>query len=166
MRVFNRARSLVVGLARRHLHDDAVFGQYRPPEFRLPDFSVEELSNRASSPLVRLVDSYRRHGHRAALLDPLNLAERPPVPALDPRRYGFALPDAFEVLPEYTSSIHASVQPTLEDPSKLWATAGILYGMQDAMSIGEVTRRLQEVYCGGIAYEFMHLPVCSFIRLV
>ncbi|KAL8279079.1 hypothetical protein RQP46_008537 [Phenoliferia psychrophenolica] len=67
-----------------------VFGHHPPPEFTLPDFTPEELANRARhANLLRLVESYRRHGHRAAKLDPLDLAERPNVPALDPRRYGF-----------------------------------------------------------------------------
>ena len=115
------------------------------------------MANRASSPLVRLVDSYRRHGHRAALLDPLKLTPRPPVAALDPRRYGFALSDQLEA--EYTSVALPEVQPHLSDSNKQWATSGILYGINDHHTVGEVAKRLQEVYCGPIAYEFMHLPV-------
>ena len=71
---------------------------------------------------MRLVDAYRRHGHRAARLDPLNLAERPPVAALDPRRYGFALPDGYELAPEYCSEALPPVLPELSDPTRKWAT--------------------------------------------
>ncbi|GAA5912296.1 uncharacterized protein JCM6883_003313 [Sporobolomyces salmoneus] len=75
----------------RALHSKP-FG-YRPPsKFTLPDFTPSELSNRVeNASLLRLVESYRKHAHRAARVDPLGLADRSRVPALDPRRYGLEL---------------------------------------------------------------------------
>ncbi|GAA5933754.1 uncharacterized protein JCM15063_001407 [Sporobolomyces koalae] len=139
----------------RALHSKP-FG-YRPPsKFTLPDFTPEELSNRVTNAsLLRLVESYRKHAHRAARVDPLGLADRSNVPALDPRRYGFELEsdrvrDDFksEVLPEAT-----------REQDKLNVT-GIL-GFPDqgtSKTIDEIAQRLEEVYTGGVGYEFMHLP--------
>lgn len=77
---------------RRALHDNGVFGLHQPRASLDESFTSEELANRArNASLLRLVESYRRHGHRAARLDPLDLVERPSVPALDPRRYGFSV---------------------------------------------------------------------------
>ena len=65
-------------VARRCLHDGDVYGHQAPRTFTLPDFTADELQSRASqSNLTRLVDSYRRHGHRAARLDPLKLCAPP-----------------------------------------------------------------------------------------
>ena len=119
---------------------------------------------------MRLVDAYRRHGHRAARLDPLNLAERPPVAALDPRRYGFALPDGYELAPEYCSEALPPVLPELSDPSRKWATvrrprrallivqAGVIYGTGEEHTVVEVLERLQATYTRSIGVEFMASP--------
>lgn len=52
----------------------------------------------------------------------------------------------------------------LGDETKLWAVDGVVGmgtrtpgGLQ--RTLGEIVDRLQEVYCGRIAYEYMHLPV-------
>jgi probable 2-oxoglutarate dehydrogenase E1 component DHKTD1 len=148
----------------RQLHDNGIWGYQQPREFALPDFTPGQLENRARNPsLTRLVDSYRRHGHRAATLDPLNLAHRPAVAALDPRRYGFAYP--FVLAPEFTSpNLPAHAPSELSDPEKLWDTDGIFYladenAVDGQWKIGDIVKRLQEVYCGTLAFEFMHLPV-------
>ncbi|KAK4050253.1 putative 2-oxoglutarate dehydrogenase E1 component DHKTD1, mitochondrial [Microbotryomycetes sp. JL201] len=112
----------------------------------------------------------QRHGHRAARLDPLDLASRPNVPALDPRRYGFKLDEA-----HVRSDFRSSTLP--EGPAadaKAIDTRGILdLPVQDVKakptgkngskhattkSIEYISKWLAEVYCEGVAYEFMHMP--------
>jgi probable 2-oxoglutarate dehydrogenase E1 component DHKTD1 len=74
-------------------HDDAAFGHRVPAKYELPDCesilsnecdtsadnsdTPEELDNRnRNAPLLRFVESVRRHGHRAAQIDPLDLMDR------------------------------------------------------------------------------------------
>ncbi|GAA6054713.1 hypothetical protein JCM3770_000044 [Rhodotorula araucariae] len=150
--------------ATRRLHDGGVHGYQAPVEFALPDFTPQELANRAqNASLLRLVESYRRHGHRAALVDPLDLAKRPNVPALDPRRYGFALTDAASAAlrPEFVSNVKPLL--TVSGEHDKFDTTGILDFPQNGSTgnertMDEIADRLAKVYCGGVAYEFMHLP--------
>ncbi|TNY20770.1 dehydrogenase E1 and transketolase domain-containing protein 1 [Rhodotorula diobovata] len=153
------------GCRTRQLHDDGVHGYQRPLEFTLPDFTPQQLANRArNASLLRLVESYRRHAHRAALVDPLDLAKRPSVPALDPRRYGFSISEeaASKLREEFLSD--ARPDDMVSEPSDKFNVAGILdfpqgtLGAQEERTMDEIAARLAEVYCGGIAYEFMHLP--------
>jgi probable 2-oxoglutarate dehydrogenase E1 component DHKTD1 len=76
----------------RLYHDDAAFGHRVPAKYELPDCKLqfhfpiwtdlivdtkEELENRnKNAPLLRYVESVRRHGHRAAQIDPLDLMDR------------------------------------------------------------------------------------------
>lgn len=143
------------------------WGYQRHETFELPDFNPQQLSNRASQPsLVRLVDSYRRHAHRSATLDPLSLTPRPPVPALDPRRYGFNLSSGY--VNESIPSTHRSknlpdkMVDDLGDENTLWSVDGII-GMggretsPGQRSLAEIIDRLEAVYCRRIGYEYMHL---------
>lgn len=148
------------GCRTRQLHDDGVHGYQRPLEFTLPDFTPQQLANRArNASLLRLVESYRRHAHRAALVDPLDLAKRPSVPALDPRRYGFSISEeaASKLREEFLSD--ARPDDMVSEPSDKFNMAGILdfpqgtLGAQEERTMDEIAARLAEVYCGGIAYE-------------
>ncbi|ORY63690.1 Thiamin diphosphate-binding protein [Leucosporidium creatinivorum] len=140
-------------LLRRQLHDNGIHGfQLPPPSSPSPtaggaqEFTPSQLANRArSGSLLRLVESYRKHGHRAARLDPLDLALRPSVPALDPRRYGFKI-DGANLRPEVDVSGILSFPPDEQGGRK---------------TVEEVQKRLEEVYCSGIGYEFTHLPLKS-----
>ncbi|KWU42366.1 dehydrogenase E1 and transketolase domain-containing protein 1 [Rhodotorula sp. JG-1b] len=128
--------------SRRSLHDRGIWGYQSPREFTVPDFTPTELANRVENAnLLRLVESYRRHGHRAALLDPLDLAQRPVVPALDPRRYGLAATPSREEFYD--------VRGILDFPDD---------GQGTHKTAQEIAQRLAEVYCGRVAYEFMHMP--------
>lgn len=91
------------------------------------------------------------HGHRAAKLDPLNLAHRSKVSALDPRRYGFPLSSSLvredfvsDVLPDASEKGDISIEGILDFPN------GQAKGKK---SIEEVAERLKEVYCEGVGYE-------------
>jgi probable 2-oxoglutarate dehydrogenase E1 component DHKTD1 len=89
---------------------------------------------------LRYVDSVRTHGHRAALIDPLDILQRDQVAALNPRRYG------------------------LVDDTKKFNVEGIFWAdpidpsasAEDWWTLGEITRHLHSIYVGRIAYEYMH----------
>ncbi|GAA6023910.1 hypothetical protein JCM10207_009271 [Rhodosporidiobolus poonsookiae] len=154
---------LAHSIGRRNLHDNGIYGYQTPLSFTLPDFTPTELTNRASNAsLLRLVESYRKHGHRAAQLDPLDLAQRPVVPALDPRRYGFALSaDGEEALrPEFRAE-GENPAPVNGGEGETYDVSGILQfpdGEGKERTMEEIAKRLAEVYCDGIGYEFMHMP--------
>jgi probable 2-oxoglutarate dehydrogenase E1 component DHKTD1 len=57
----------------------------------------------------------------------------------------------------------------LGDETNLWSVDGVVGmgtknpgGVQ--RTLGEIVDRLQDVYCGRIAYEYMHLPVKLIIH--
>ncbi|GAA5957152.1 hypothetical protein JCM21900_003112 [Sporobolomyces salmonicolor] len=140
----------------RMLHDQGVWGYQTPHSFSLPDFTPEELANRSrNGSLLRLVEAYRKHGHRAARVDPLDLAERPNVPALDPRRYGFEVDEA-EVRLKFVSK----ALPSSKLDEYKWDVTGILDFPDGGKlkTMDEISQRLADVYTGGIGFEFMHLP--------
>ncbi|KAI6039566.1 thiamine diphosphate-binding protein [Pisolithus marmoratus] len=124
---------------RRAYHDES-FGFRKPRQFTMPDYSPTELSNRAvNAPLQRYADALRTHGHRAASIDPLDLLRRERVPALEPSRYG------------------------LSDPNTTYDIRGILWTghgpeSNDQWSLRDITKFLNNVYVGRIAYEYMDLP--------
>ncbi|GAA5833107.1 hypothetical protein JCM11251_006518 [Rhodosporidiobolus azoricus] len=143
-----------------------IHGYLPPRPYTLPDFTPAELSNRvANASLLRLVESYRKHGHRAALLDPLDLAERPDVPALDPRRYGFEVKEGkegYEVRSEFRSEARPDKEGAGIGEGDKYDVTGILDFPESEggkmKTMEEIAKRLAEVYCGGVAYEYMHLP--------
>ncbi|GAA6044320.1 hypothetical protein JCM8097_004473 [Rhodosporidiobolus ruineniae] len=156
--------SAAARLQRRALHDNGVWGYQTPQTPTRREFTPEELANRAkNASLLRLVESYRRHGHRAASLDPLDLAQRPDVPALDPQRYGFPLQDGsgFQLRAEFKSE----TVPTdfVGEPGQTYDTTGIVNFEEGEKSktVDEIAARLAEVYCDGVAYEFSHLPLAE-----
>ncbi|KAI9320536.1 oxoglutarate dehydrogenase, E1 component [Dichotomocladium elegans] len=132
--------------ARRLYHDRDVYGYRVPKEFKMPDYTTEELANRmAYGSLLRLVQAYRTYGHKSAKLDPLDILEHEKVLALQPERYG------------------------LTDTKEVFNLAGILHVTESAVessareeaNFETILNHLREVYCGKIAYEFMHLPSAS-----
>ncbi|RUS14432.1 hypothetical protein BC937DRAFT_93843 [Endogone sp. FLAS-F59071] len=130
----------------RTYHDDGVYGYRVRKEFKMLDYTTEELANRIENgSLLRLVIAYRSHGHSGAYLDPLDIMERKNVLALDPSRYG------------------------LTDPHKVYNLSGILHvnesktdkSSRDEAPFGVIIEHLKKVYSGRIAYEFMHIPDAS-----
>lgn len=107
----------------------------------------------------------QKHGHRAARLDPLDLALRPSVPALDPRRYGFKLSRTTNLRPEFISETLPEPVEGLTDEQGMVSVQGILDFPVDESggkkTIDEVQKRLEEVYCEGIGYEvgFLLFPL-------
>ncbi|TRM58893.1 thiamine diphosphate-binding protein [Schizophyllum amplum] len=129
--IFLRGQRL--NLARAY-HDES-FGYRAPRVHEQPDYSPEQLANRAANAsLLRYADMLRTHGHRAANIDPLNLVPREPVAALDPARY--ELGGSYDV-------------------------HGIVFADSDRgteWTLKAVVDHLHAVYVGRIAYEYMHSP--------
>ncbi|KAK0565686.1 hypothetical protein OC861_003633 [Tilletia horrida] len=128
-------------LSKRCYHGERVFGHMPPPKrSEIPDYPEGHLQNRnANAALLRYVDNVRRHGHRAAKIDPLNLmARESEVAALDPSRYG------------------------LRSDEKM-ATSGILRMPQDISNgdhtsrVQAISQHLQQTYVSSIGFEFMHM---------
>ncbi len=82
--------------------------------------------------VVRMIYNYRSLGHTEAWIDPLSLA--PPVnPKLSYEEFGFSEGDLDEVV---ASQFFAGGEP---------------------MKLSEMIGLLQEIYCGTIGFEFMHI---------
>ena len=83
---------------------------------------------------MALVKAYRMHGHLAARLDPLG-SEPPGDPALEPER----------MVPKLTPELQARI------PARLLRT------YVEGETLAEALPKLQETYCGTIAYEIEHI---------
>ncbi|KAI8381129.1 oxoglutarate dehydrogenase, E1 component [Radiomyces spectabilis] len=131
---------------RRPYHDDGVYGYRVAKEYKMPDYNQEELANRMENgSLLRFVQAYRTYGHKGAHLDPLNIMQKEEVLSLKPERYG------------------------LSDKNKVYNLSGILHvneaqhdgARREEADFKAILDHLNNVYCGKIAYEFMHLPSAS-----
>ena len=97
--------------------------------------SVEEV-RKATMDSVRalmMIRAYRMRGHLAADLDPLQLAERPAQPELDPTSYGFSEAD-------------------LDRPIFLDKVLGL-----EQATIRQIVDILKRTYCHTLGVEFMHI---------
>ncbi|KAB5594248.1 Dehydrogenase E1 and transketolase domain containing 1 [Ceratobasidium theobromae] len=129
---------------RAHYHDES-FGYRRSRPYSLPDYTPDQLENRAkNAALLRYVESVRQHGHRAASIDPLDLLERDGVNALDPKRYGLTDSNAkFNINGIIWHDLESLGNPSSKEV--LW-------------SLSEIVNHLRSTYVGRIAYEYMHSP--------
>ncbi|KAL1409551.1 hypothetical protein Q8F55_003535 [Vanrija albida] len=135
-----------LGVGSRY-HDDASFGYRVPGKYTLPDYTPAELANRnANAPLLRYVESVRRHGHRAAQIDPLDLMERDPVGALDPYRYG---------LDDKTSY---PLNGILHLPNSTTPRSEAGEGENTSLPLKDIRDHLMGTYVDRIGYEFQHCP--------
>ncbi len=94
--------------------------------------AVDEELLAAVAAAASLVRATRTHGHRAARLDPLG-SEPPGDPALDPQRLGLT-PELQRRIPGWLLRVHV-----------------------EGDTLADVFERLQETYCGTIAYEIEHI---------
>jgi 2-oxoglutarate dehydrogenase E1 component len=83
---------------------------------------------------MALVKAFRMHGHLAARLDPLG-SEPPGDPALEPER----------LIPKLTPELMARIP------------AQLLRLSVEGETLADAYPRLQEIYCGPIAYEIEHI---------
>ena len=108
-------------------------GRAAPPA-EAPAPPADTLTLRAVAAATELVDVYRMHGHLAARLDPLG-SEPVGDPALEPERSE----------PPLTLELQARIPATLLSLSLPGDT------------LADVLPRLQETYCGTMAYEIEHI---------
>lgn len=84
--------------------------------------------------VLHLISSYRVRGHQKANLDPLHLMRREQVPDLQLDFHGLSPVD------------HSTVYQT-----------GSLFIKKDKAPLREIIDILEQIYCGSIGYEFMHI---------
>jgi 2-oxoglutarate dehydrogenase E1 component len=102
------------------------------PQVEPPPVTDELLGAVAAA--MALIKAHRMHGHLAAHLDPLG-AEPPGDPALEPER----------LIPKLTPELQARVP------------ASVLRLYVPGDTLADVLPRLQDTYCGTIAYEIEHI---------
>ncbi|KAJ3399143.1 hypothetical protein HDU80_008229 [Chytriomyces hyalinus] len=141
----SRSRLLKTALARPaaarpyHYTSNQVYGYREPVARSLPDYTEQQLSNRAqASNLLRFVTYYRSLGHRLAALDPLSLTPADPsaLYQLDPKRYGLSEGQTFDV--------DGILNTGSSGPQR--------------MGLDEIVARLNKTYAGSVGFEFAHLP--------
>lgn len=81
----------------------------------------------------QLIRAFRARGHLGANLDPLGIADRPPLPELDPATYGFGPSD-------------------MDRPIFLDNVLGLQYA-----TMREIAQICRSCYCGSIGFEFVHV---------
>src|SRR6187402_661288 len=99
-----------------------------------PAQAVDEELLGAVAAAMALVKAFRTHGHLAARLDPLG-SEPPGDPALEPER----------LIPRLTRELQARI------PARL------LRIYVEGETLADALPRLQDTYCGTIAYEIEHI---------
>lgn len=82
------------------------------------------------------LDAYRRYGHMVADLDPLNMAVPASHPSLDPKSYGLSAAD-----------MNTTINPR---------DFGVDH-LGDSATVEAVGKKLQAIYCGHTALEYMHI---------
>ncbi|MDX1490031.1 MAG: 2-oxoglutarate dehydrogenase E1 component [Pseudohongiellaceae bacterium] len=84
--------------------------------------------------VLHLISSYRVRGHQKARLDPLNLMRREQVPDLQLEFHGLSPMDNSTVF-----------------------QTGSLFINKERAPLKEIVEILENIYCGSIGYEFMHI---------
>ncbi len=107
-------------------------GQFVPASLQDESLRVTQVDSAFRAGVVRMLYNYRSLGHTEAWVDPLSLA--PPVnPCLSYDQFGFAVSDLQE---QVASRFFAGGKP---------------------MKLAQMIGRLQQIYCGKIGFEFMHI---------
>ena len=106
---------------------------------KLQDFTEESVKKQSA--VARLINHYRVRGHQIATNNPLGKT-LPPPPDMDPTYYGLSEPD----------------MDTLFD-------TGALYGA-DRLPLRDIIANLQEIYCGSIGSEYMHIVDTNIRRWI
>ena len=86
--------------------------------------------NSADLGIYKLIEAYRKHGHRAAQLDPLGIIQPEKIPELDPKHYGLSNSDV-----EYSGK----------------------YAGKNNLSLKEIEANLKELYSNHMGVEFSHI---------
>ncbi|HET7306472.1 MAG TPA: 2-oxoglutarate dehydrogenase E1 component [Gammaproteobacteria bacterium] len=86
-----------------------------------------------SAAAIRLINAYRSRGHLCARLDPLGLKTRPDLPDLALASHGLSQSDLTTTF------------------------AGVALPGNGSMQLGEIIGALEDIYCGPIGFEYMHV---------
>lgn len=111
-----------------------MLGQRR---YQAPVALVGTLANEHTKKQMRVLDlisAYRHSGHQKANLDPLGLMQRDPAPMLDLAYHHLSLADL----------------------DTTFGIGGVIRG-QDEASLQDVIQIMENVYCGTIGAEYMHI---------
>ena len=145
----------------RWYHDESTFGYRVPAKYTLPDYTQPELDNRNdNAPLLRYVEMFRRHGHRAARVDPLDLMKRDEVGALSAERYGlekgrdYPLQGILHVPPSSQPKAQSPKEAETDGPPR----SEIGEGSNVTWTLEEVTEHLMATYVERIGHEYQHCP--------
>ncbi|RLN71387.1 hypothetical protein BBJ28_00015756, partial [Nothophytophthora sp. Chile5] len=124
--------------------------------------------------LSYLIRAYQVRGHEAANLDPLGLQERPDLPELDIKMYGFSEKDLDRVvaIPKNLCVLVSVCATYLFPMCSLFSSgvSGFLEELADGtntMTLGQIIQRLKETYCSSIGVQYMHMldrEQCNWIR--
>lgn len=94
---------------------------------------AEVVSNTKQLNVADLINSYRAHGHHAAQLDPLDMAEQMDIPSL---RLG------------YHHLSDADMNQSFTVPKSISSVP---------MKLSDIYNTLRQIYCGNIGYQYMHI---------
>jgi len=94
---------------------------------------MEPVAAEKQSAVLRLINAYRYRGHQVADLDPLKLRETPTVSDLNPEYHKLEESDLDQVF--HTGSLYAP----------------------DRMRLCDVIALMQDIYCGTVGSEYMHI---------
>ncbi|MFN3236071.1 MAG: 2-oxoglutarate dehydrogenase E1 component [Pseudomonadales bacterium] len=100
----------------------------------VPASSVHSDFERKQFAVGELISGYRRRGHLKANLDPLELEEKVPVPALDLEYHGLSEADL----------------------DTQFQTGGLFFGNSEA-PLRDIIDALEQTYCDSVGAEYMHI---------
>lgn len=106
--------------------------------------------------LSYLIRAFQVRGHELANLDPLGLQQRPELPELDIKQYGFTDADLDRVI-TIPKNFSSGVSGFLEE----------LAEGKNPLTLGQIVQRLHETYCNTIGAQYMHIldrEKCNWIR--
>ena len=94
---------------------------------------LEPAAAEKQSAVLRLINAYRYRGHQVADIDPIRLRDKPKIPDLDPAYHNLG-PDDMDLV-FHTGSLYAP----------------------DRMPLREIISMVEQVYCGPVGSEYMHI---------
>jgi 2-oxoglutarate dehydrogenase E1 component len=94
---------------------------------------LEPAAAEKQSAVLRLINAYRYRGHQVADIDPIQLRDKPKIPDLDPAYHNLG-PDDMDLV-FHTGSLYAP----------------------DRMPLRDIIAMVEQVYCGSVGSEYMHI---------
>lgn len=134
------------------------------PGTSIPSFNTgaSAAASMDNSRIVQLVRSYQTRGHIFAKVNPLGLPSE--LPFVTPARAKFAK-DAPLITLERNNFSESEMTKAFD--VRVPGVAGFLSPEARPLPLHDLVKRLEEIYCGPIGYEYMHIAdpdVCNFFR--